>query len=246
MENRCLNCNCIISKKSNRCKSCANNYRWSNKNDPRREKIIQRNKNYKNNNLYENKSWMYEKYITEKKSIQEIAVESNSSKRTIARWLNIHNIETRTISQGSKLSKNKNIKKENPNYTCSICNGKKSHQSNKCSKCYDRNGSNNPNYKGINKISTTVRTWSKKYWRPKVLEKDNYICKECGESNKYLLEAHHINHLSNLIKDKIKIYDNENINTFKLCEKIILDKDIQNINNGITLCKKCHTKKHKK
>jgi hypothetical protein len=246
MEKYCLDCNSIISKKSIRCKSCANKHRWLDKNDPRREKIIKRNKKYKIDNLYEDKDLMHKKYVEEQKSIQEIADELNCSKRTIARWLDAHNIKTRSTSKSLKISKNKKEKPINLNYVCPSCGNKKGYYSNKCSNCYDRNGKNNPNYKGIYEISITVRTWSKKYWRPKILERDNFICKECGETNINLLEAHHINHLSNLIKNKIKTYNNESLDKFELSQKIILDKDIQSIENGITLCKNCHRKKHKK
>ncbi len=59
-----------------------------------------------------------------------------------------------------------------------------------------------------------------KLWRSKVFERDNYECKSCG-SKKYL-QAHHIIRWENC-KDKELRYD---------------------IENGITLCRKCHLKEH--
>lgn len=60
-----------------------------------------------------------------------------------------------------------------------------------------------------------------KKWGKKVKKRDNYICQECGESNKRLLQSHHI-------KSKSQ-YPN-----------LIFD-----LNNGITLCVECHAQKHK-
>jgi len=56
-------------------------------------------------------------------------------------------------------------------------------------------------------------------WRSAVFIRDNYICQDCGFTG-YLV-AHHIK-------------------PFSLFPKLRLD-----INNGITLCKKCHGTKHK-
>jgi len=68
-----------------------------------------------------------------------------------------------------------------------------------------------------------------KLWRKKIFERDNFICTKCGErSNK--LEAHH--------KILLKlILEMENVEER---DSILFD-----IDNGITLCKKCHKKLHK-
>ena len=58
-------------------------------------------------------------------------------------------------------------------------------------------------------------------WRISVLERDKYTCQHCGQIGGRL-EAHHI----------------KNYKDFK---KLRTD-----IDNGITLCKKCHKKTHKK
>lgn len=58
-------------------------------------------------------------------------------------------------------------------------------------------------------------------WRNKVFERDNYVCQKCN-SKGGSLNAHHINNYSS-------------------------DKDNRtNIDNGVTLCKKCHRSFHKK
>jgi len=59
-----------------------------------------------------------------------------------------------------------------------------------------------------------------KQWREFILKKDNYTCQLCG--NRKFIEAHHIM-------------------SFALYEATRY-----NIENGITLCKKCHKKFHRK
>lgn len=60
-----------------------------------------------------------------------------------------------------------------------------------------------------------------KKWRKSVFERDGYTCRKCGVKSKNL-QAHHI----------VRFCDNP---------KLRFD-----INNGLTLCKECHKKVHKK
>lgn len=88
---------------------------------------------------------------------------------------------------------------------------------------------------GISKIR--VRLWySEKYkkWRSDIFARDGFICQECGLKGSYL-EAHHIKQLS-------IIFEENNIKTY---EEALECEEIWNINNGITLCKKCHNKTKK-
>jgi len=58
-------------------------------------------------------------------------------------------------------------------------------------------------------------------WRKAVYERDNWICQKCGESGGKL-NAHHINNFADYPEIRFAI------------------------DNGVTLCKKCHIKFHKK
>jgi hypothetical protein len=73
-----------------------------------------------------------------------------------------------------------------------------------------------------------------KKWRIEVFKKDDYTCQKCNIRSAVgviaSLEAHHI-------KPVIKILREFNINTI---DEARINKELWDINNGITLCKKCH------
>lgn len=88
-------------------------------------------------------------------------------------------------------------------------------------------GSKNPNWKGgqirYEKYRLSVKRFRYKMriWAAKILDRDNIQCKMCGSDEK--LNAHHI----------IPVRELE-------------EKDLFDVNNGITLCRKCHMKIHLK
>jgi len=67
------------------------------------------------NKLYQDRNWLYQKYIIEKLSIHKIAINLGVCSQTIYNWLKRLNVPTRTISESIS-------GKLNPNY------GKKAHE----------------------------------------------------------------------------------------------------------------------
>jgi len=96
---------------------------------------------------------------------------------------------------------------------------------------------NNPNWKGgISSLMHLIRTNSKnKEWIQNIFEKNNFTCQICGNNKGGNLNAHHIKPLSKLIQ----YYEITTIEEALNCEFL------WDINNGITLCDKCHRKIHK-
>lgn len=99
-------------------------------------------------------------------------------------------------------------------YCSKICHGK-----NTIAKSC--NGENNPNWKGGRSTRAKKLRNCKKYkeWRTNIFQRDDYTCQMCSKRGSYL-EAHHIIKFADCLnKEENKIFD---------------------IDNGITLCKKCH------
>ncbi len=82
-----------------------------------------------------------------------------------------------------------------------------------------------------------------KIWRERIFERDNYTCQDCGIKGKkglgrrVKLEAHHRFETFSKLLDK---YDIKSVEDADNC------KELWDIDNGITLCKDCHKKVHKK
>jgi len=94
-------------------------------------------------------------------------------------------------------------------------------------------GSKNPAWKGgLTPLWKRLRECFKyRQWRSDVFTRDNFTCQECGERGCYL-EAHHIESFIKILrKNKIKTY-----------QEALACEELWNINNGLTLCKKCHNK----
>lgn len=104
---------------------------------------------------------------------------------------------------------------------------------------YGKFGKEHPVYKNpedrITTLGIQIRTCEKYIeWRTNVYKRDLYICQECNKNNKNL-NAHHIKELSLIIKEN-------NIITF---EQALNCPEIWDLNNGKTLCRKCHEKTFK-
>jgi hypothetical protein len=83
----------------------------------------------------------------------------------------------------------------------------------------------------INKIIRKCINY--KEWRSKIFKRDNYTCQICSKYGDKI-HAHHIRSISSIIK-------HHKINTLR---DALICKELWDINNGITLCRKCHKELH--
>lgn len=94
-------------------------------------------------------------------------------------------------------------------------------------------GENHYNWKGgTTKLGILIRQLFKyRQWRSDVFTRDNFTCQDCFVRGGYL-EAHHLKEFSIIVKE----------NNIKTTEDALNCEELWNINNGATLCKKCHNK----
>jgi len=98
-------------------------------------------------------------------------------------------------------------------------------------------GKNHPSWKGgITPLHQRIRHCFKyRQWRSDVFTGDNFTCQVCEKRGGDLM-AHHIKEFSLIIEEN-------KVNTL---EKALSCSELWNINNGLTLCKRCHKHKHSK
>jgi len=120
------------------------------------------------------------------------------------------------------------------NCQCSFCNQKRGKGYGNC----------NPNYiDGRTDLNRMIRNLDEmSSWRTQILKQDNYICQECGSHNH--LEAHHIKSFSMIFSEFLQQYsqfspieDKETLVRLAFSYQPFWD-----IDNGKTLCEKCHGK----
>lgn len=108
-------------------------------------------------------------------------------------------------------------------------------------------GENSPQWKGG---GTTLQfkirgTQEYRIWRHRVFKRDNYTCRKCGSrcgnGKRVILHAHHLKPLSLIIG-----LFRKNFPLLSVEYMAMKSKDLWDINNGITLCRKCHKDEHKK
>ena len=99
---------------------------------------------------------------------------------------------------------------------------------------YGMRGCKSPTWQGGKKsLYETIRNCSKyKEWRKLVFKRDNYTCQLCGDNKGGNLNADHIVPFAMLLQKY-------NVNNFEIAENC---QALWDINNGRTLCIKCHYK----
>ncbi len=73
-----------------------------------------------------------------------------------------------------------------------------------------------------------------KKWRTDIFKRDNFTCADCGESKIYIEADHHPERFIDIIRK----------NEIDSIEKAVKCEELWDIENGRTLCKKCHKEKH--
>jgi len=92
-------------------------------------------------------------------------------------------------------------------------------------------GENNPFWKGgITPLRRRIYVSSEyKKWRKLVFERDNYTCQWCGQKGSYL-EAHHLTAFNIVLQE----------NSIDTIDQAMNCQALWDVDNGLTLCKKCH------
>ncbi len=102
---------------------------------------------------------------------------------------------------------------------------------------FGKRGAETYNWKnGISVLYDRIRAcFLYRQWRSDVYTRDNFICQKCNKRG-LRLHVHHITFFSDIIKLN-------NITTLEQAEDC---SELWNINNGLTLCIKCHKAEHKR
>lgn len=92
-------------------------------------------------------------------------------------------------------------------------------------------GENHPSWKGgKTPLVRMIRNlFEYRQWRSDIFTRDDFTCLNCSERGKNI-EAHHLESFSTIIHK----------NDIKSIEEALNCEELWNINNGITLCNKCH------
>lgn len=159
------------------------------------------------------KSWNYEKHITN---------EWREKQRKIHKGIPVVSIGTKwTDEQRKKIMDGRKLRTPEQEKERRI----KLSLSHRGNKAYQWKG-------GITSLLMNIRHCYKyKDWIKEIFERDNYTCQECGKRGGNL-EAHHI-------KQFCVILSENNIKDIISAEKC---EELWNIDNGKTLCIKCHRK----
>ena len=94
-------------------------------------------------------------------------------------------------------------------------------------------GKNHPCYKENKKhlFHKIIReTFKYRQWRSDIFTRDNFTCILCGNKNIYLEVDHYPKRFIDILKE----------NNIKTLEEALNCEELWNINNGRTLCNKCH------
>ena len=97
-----------------------------------------------------------------------------------------------------------------------------------------RYGERASNWKGgKTRLTQLIRSsFQYRQWRSDIFQRDNYSCMDCGKKSSGDIEVHHLNPLAKIIQE----------NNITNIEEAIKCEELWNINNGLTLCIKCHKK----
>jgi len=116
---------------------------------------------------------------------------------------------------------------------------KKIQNSGKGNPNYGKRGKEASGWKGddcITPLHSHIRElWKYNEWIIDVFKRDNYVCQDCGKRSGDK-QAHHKKLFSLFLKE----------NNIQNIEEAINCKELWDIDNGITLCLKCHKKRHSK
>lgn len=101
---------------------------------------------------YEDADWMRESYITRGLTLREMAIEAACGLRTIARWMEIHQIPTNPDRKPRVRSgpDHHNWVGGPGRFTCERCGEQCSFGRSRCISCRDMSGENNPKWRGDN------------------------------------------------------------------------------------------------
>lgn len=105
-------------------------------------------------------------------------------------------------------------------------------------------GENHPNWKGgVTPLKALLREYFHTNQVPKIAERDNYTCQNCGATHE-ILHVHHIRGFSEIVDEIIDEHKELNPDSehdrLELYQIIIKDDRFLDENNLITYCKYCH------
>ncbi len=205
-----------------------------------------------------NKYFLYKEYIQNSKNLKEISNNVNCSIETVRKYLLKFKIPIRNKYKFGNNENNLNYidgRSRTKTY-CINCGKIINYRNKRCQSCavkylykigkLNSKKEHNGNWKGgISSLCKKIKE-SEIYinWRKQVFQRDNYTCQECGK--KGTLNVHHIKKFSKILKEFLEFHNNLNPIKDKY-ELLELSKEWQEfwqIDNGQTLCEKCHSKIH--
>ena len=123
----------------------------------------------------------------------------------------------------------------------------KIHTKGKRNSMYGKRGAETGNWKGgISPLNFHIRQlFEYKEWRDNVYKRDGYMCQSCGKTSDSDLQAHHIKSFSKILMEMLQEFNQfspiEDKDT--LVRIAINYKPFWDVNNGVTVCKNCHSLK---